>query len=383
MTKRPTGTYITTAAGGENVNAFVPNALPPALNEQDLAKLAEPLQRAEAAVDRLRLASEMLPSLDWVVYAFVRKEALLSSEIEGIQATLVDVLSFEHTKQVGSSSIADLGEVANYVSAMNYALGELHSKSGLPLSTRLLNECHRRLMQGSGSANKRPGEIRRSQNWIGGTRPGNAVFVPPPPDTVTGLLGDLERYIHSDDDLPPLLRIAAAHVQFEAIHPYLDGNGRVGRMLIAMLLEHWRQLSSPLLYMSVHFLERQRDYYHYLESVRTNGDWVSWFNYFLEGIAVVATDATDRARQLHRLVDEDRQKLLSTNKVTVSAIQLFEKLPGHPVISMPLVTRLLHTSKPTATKAIETMKQAEILFEVGRKKRDRLYSYKKYVKALR
>ena len=377
-----TGRHVTTTVAGEAVQAFVPNALPPKLPAKVLAGLEEPLQAAAAALAELNLAGEMIPSLDWFIYAFVRKEALLSSEIEGTQATLVDVFSFEHTEQVGSSSIDDVEEVANYVVAMNYALAELHSKRGLPLSVRLLHECHRRLMQGSRGADKQPSEIRRSQNWIGGTRPGNAAFVPPPPERVADLLADLERYLHSGDNLPPLLRIAAIHVQFETIHPYLDGNGRVGRMLIALLLAHWRVLSSPLLYISIYLKERQADYYRHLESVRTEGNWHVWFDFFLAGIEAVAIDATDRARQLHRRVSEDRRKLLTTEAVTVSAIQLFEQLPNHPVISMPLVTRLLETTKPTAGKAIEILRRAGILSEVGERKRDRLYSYAPYIELL-
>ena len=381
---KPSGHYvITSTVAEESVRAFVPNALPPELPGTALVALQEPLQAAQAALDKLNLAGQMLPSLDWFIYSFVRKEALLSSEIEGTQATLVDVFSFEHTEQAGSSSVDDIEEITNYVAAMHYALDELHSNRGLPLSLRLLNGCHLRLMQGRRGADKQPGEIRRSQNWIGGSRPGNAAFVPPPPEQVTDLLGGLERYIHSGDALPALLRIAAIHLQFETIHPYLDGNGRVGRMLIALLLDHWQLLSSPLLYISGYLKERQSDYYQHLESVRRLGDWGGWFEFFLAGIVGVATEAEDRARQLHRRVNGDRQMLLALDTVTVPAIRLFEQLPDHPVITAPLVTRLLKTSKPTAGKTIKILRNAGIISEVGERKRDRRYSYVPYIDLLK
>jgi Fic family protein len=200
---------------------------------------------------------------------------------------------------------------------------------------------------------------------------------------VAGLLADLERYIHGDDSLPPLLRIAAIHVQFETIHPYLDGNGRVGRMLIALLLEHGHLLSSPLLYMSAHLKKHQVNYYRYLERVRTEGDWAEWFKFFLTGVESVAHDAANSARQLHRQVSDDRRKLLVTDGVTVSTVQLFEALPNHPVISMPLVTRLLKTTKPTAGKAIEILQRAEVLKKMGEGKRTQLYAYEPYVRLLK
>ena len=382
MTCEPTGTYIAITVDGENVNAFVPKALPPALTKQDLGKLRKPLGRAEAAIDRLRLASEMIPSLDWFVYSFVRKEALLSSEIEGTQATLVDVFSFEETGQSGSSDRADVEEVANYVRAVNYAFAELESDTGLPISVRLLDECHRRLMQGVRGENKQPGEIRQSQVWIGGTRPGNAAFVPLPADRIRDLLADLERYIHADDKLPNLLRVAAAHVQFETIHPYLDGNGRLGRMLIALLLSHWTILDRPLLYLSLYLKTHQAAYYQRLDGVRVGGDWLGWFEFFLDGVASVAVDASQTASDMHALIGRDRKNLLEQKNATVSALQLFELLPSHPVVSMPLVTELLDTTKPTATKAINVLKDAGVLADLGKRKRDRLYHYRAYLDSL-
>ncbi len=271
MSKPATGRYVSTTVAGETVDAFVPDPLPPRLTDEDLATLEIPLRAAEAALERLRTAGEMIPSLDWFIYSFVRKEALLSSEIEGTQATLTDVLSYEQTGQSGDSAIADVEEVTNYVRAATYAFKELQSAKGLPVSTRLLNECHRRLMQGVRGENKQPGEIRRSQVWIGGSRPGNAAFVPPPVEQLHDLLGALEQYIHGDDNLPPLLRTAAAHVQFETIHPYLDGNGRIGRLLIALLLAHWGELKSPLLYLSVYLKQNQAQYYDQLGRVREQG----------------------------------------------------------------------------------------------------------------
>ena len=382
MSPQPTGRYITTTVAGEAVEAFVPDPLPPRLSAQQLATLTEPLREAEAALGRLDLAGEMIPSLDWFIYAFVRKEALLSSEIEGTQATLVEVLAWEQAEQPGTSNIDDIEEVTNYVAAVNHALKEIHSPKGPPISMRLLNDCHRILMQGVRGATKQPGELRRSQNWIGGSRPGNAVFVPPPPEQVADLLSDLESYIHAQDELAPLLRIALAHVQFETIHPYLDGNGRLGRMLIALLLDHWQLLKSPLLYLSLYLKQNQAAYYRWLEAIRTEGDSVGWLRFFLVGVAEIADDATRTARALYARVSEDRQVLLKAPGATVTAIQLFEQLPEHPIVTMPSVTRLLSISKPTAGKAIDVLIKAGILAEVGERKRDRLYRYQGYLEVL-
>ncbi|MGB5166301.1 MAG: Fic family protein [Woeseiaceae bacterium] len=383
MNPKATGHYITTPVAGESVQAFVPDPLPPTLTIEQLEDLKGPIRAAEAAIDRLRLAGDMIPSLRWFIYSFVRKEALLSSEIEGTQATLTDVLSYEQTGQPGSSDIADVEEVTNYVKAIDYAFKELASEDGLPVSTRLLDECHRRLMQGVRGANNQPGEIRRSQVWIGGDRPGNAVFVPPPHQEVRDLLTALQTYIHEDDDQSPLLRIAAAHVQFETIHPYLDGNGRVGRMLISLLLAHWNLLSSPYLYLSVYLKEHQKTYYSWLGKVRTEGDWIGWYRFFIDGVQQVAKDAEETAQGLFQLVNHDRKVLLAHESVTVSAIQLFELLTENPVISMPRATDLLKTTKPTATKAIQILSEAGVLKEIGKRKRDRLYGYSAYLDLLK
>lgn len=382
MNAQPTGQYVTTAVAGESVEAFVPNPLPPRLTSQQLAALAEPLREAETALVRLDLAGEMIPSVEWFIYAFVRKEALLSSEIEGTQASLVDVLAWEQTERVGASSIEDIEEVTNYIAAINYAFEEIHSPRGVPISVRLLNDCHRILMRGVRGATRQPGELRRSQNWLGGSGPGNAVFVPPPPERVADLLSDLERYIHTENDLAPLLRIALVHVQFETIHPYLDGNGRLGRMLIALLLDHWRLLKSPLLYLSLYLRQNQSAYYRWLGAVRTEGDWIGWLRFFLIGASQIADDATRTARALYARVNADRQTLIGTSSATVTAIRLFERLPVHPVVTMPQVTRLLSTSKPTASKAIEVLVKAGILAEIGDRKRDRLYRYAHYLRVL-
>jgi len=382
MTARPTGHYVTTTVAGESAQAFVPDALPPRLTKAELEGLTESLRRAEAALAQLDLAGAMIPSLDWFVYAFVRKEALLSSEIEGTQATLQDVLSWEQTAQPGASGLEDIEEVTNYVAAINHAFEQIRSPRGTPISVRLLNDCHRILMHGVRGASKQPGKLRRSQNWIGGSRPGDASFVPPPPTHVADLLSDLERYIHSGDELPPLVRAGLVHVQFETIHPYLDGNGRLGRMLIALLLEHWEVLAGPLLYLSLYFRQNQTEYYRRLDSIRTDGDWTGWLEFFLTGVSAIADDATRTARALYARVTEDRQALLAMAEATVSSVRLFELLPEHPVLTMPRVTELLSTTKPTAGKAIEVLGAAGILSEIGERKRDRLYRYDRYLQLL-
>lgn len=380
--KRTTGQYERTLAGSEEVLAFVPLALPP--REPALTinnRIGERLRAAEHALARLDLAGEMIPSLDWFLYAFVRKEAVISSQIEGTQATLIDLLTFEAAHETVPD--ADVEEVCNYLEALSYARAELTKADGLPLSMRLLNEAHRRLMHGARGATKQPGEARRSQNWIGGSRPGNAAYVPPPVPSLPDLLSDLEKYLHMDDDLPQLVRIGLAHVQFESIHPYLDGNGRIGRLLIALLLEHWRLLKVPLLYLSLFFKRHREEYFRRLTAVRIEGDWEGWTDFFLDGVATIADEAVTSARELFAIVTTDRARVLAQDTTSVSAARLFELLPNHPIITVAAAMKLIETSKPTATRAIGTLVAAGILVETTGKKRDRSFAYQAYIDRLR
>jgi Fic family protein len=382
MSTRSTGRYERTTIAGEAVAAFVPAPLPPADPALLLDSAFEDrLRAAEQALTRLQLAGEMVPSLDWFIYAFVRKEAVLSSQIEGIQATLVDLLTFEADD--GATPNADVEEVCNYLEALAYARGQLSDPRGLPLSIRLLNETHQRLMRGVRGADKLPGEVRRSQNWIGGTRPGNAVYVPPPPHALAEVLSAFEKYMHAEDTNPPLVRAGLLHVQFETIHPYLDGNGRIGRLLVTLLLEHWKVLAKPLLYLSLFFKRHRDDYYRRLSAVRVDGDWEGWTDFFLAGVATIADEGVASARDLFALVTADRGSVLQNDTTSAAAVRLFELLPRHPLVNVASVMKLLETSKPTAARAIDSLEAAGVLIETTGKKRDRWYAYQRYLDRLR
>ena len=316
--RRETGTYQSTTFGDETVRAFVPYPLPPRQPELQLdGRLPDLLAAANAAVGKLAVAADMVPSADWFLYGFVRKEAVVTSQIEGTQATLQEVLEFEATDKTERPD--DVREVCNYVDALNYARREIRRPKGIPLSTRLLCGAHKRLMRGVRGAEKLPGEVRSSQNWIGGTRPGNARFVPPPPDDAKQALADLDKWIHSPDPLPPLIKAGLAHVQFETIHPFLDGNGRIGRLLIALLIEHWKMLPLPILYLSVSLKRRRDEYYSRLSAVRSDGDWEGWSQFFLECVCEAADDGVAGAQRLFALLGEDRQAVVAHASVTISA----------------------------------------------------------------
>jgi Fic family protein len=381
---RIVGAYEQTSTAGERVIAFVPAPLPPGNPPLDMdTELSALLQRAEAAVSRLKLAGSMVPSLDWLLYSFVRKEAVVSSQIEGTQATLIDLFMYEASGKEDTVNDSDVRQVCNYVDALTYARKQMRSKNGLPLSMRLLNEAHRRLMKNVSGADKGPGEIRRSQNWIGGTRPGNAVYVPPPPQLLGGLLSSLEKYIHTKDPLPPLVRAGLAHAQFETIHPYLDGNGRIGRLLITLLLEHWQVLEVPLLYLSLYFKRHRAEYYRRLNAIRTDGDFENWLKYFMEGVAVIADETVATTQKLFALTNADRIKVVSGRSTSVAGVRLFELLPSHPIITVAEAVKLLKTTKPTATKAVSGLVVAGVLAEITGRRRDRAFSYEAYLSLLR
>jgi Fic family protein len=383
MPKRTTGRYERTTVAGEQVAAFIPHALPPKDPPLGLGPARiERVRAGEQALVRLELAGEMVPSLDWFIYAFIRKEAVLSSQIEGTQATLVDLLTFE-AQEASAPPNADVEEVCNYLDAMAYARAQLGHAKGLPLSMRLLNHTHERLMRGVRGAEKLPGEIRRSQNWIGGSRPGNAAYVPPPPHALGKVLSAFEKYIHADDKLPPLVRAGLLHVQFETAHPYLDGNGRIGRLLVTLLLEHWKLLTKPLLYLSLFFKRHRADYYRRLNAVRTDGDWEGWIDFFLEGVTTIADEAVVSARELFSLVAADRARALGSPEMSVVALRLLDQLPRHPVVTVSSVMKLVETTKPTAGRAIELLVAAGVLAETTGRKRDRSFVYQGYLARLR
>lgn len=378
---RETGTYRVTTAHGEAVRAFIPHPLPPSDPPLALdASARDLLASATASLERLALAGAMVPSADWFLYGFVRKEAVITSQIEGTQATLRDVLAFEATRE--SERPEDVEEVCNYVEALNYARRELSRPKGLPISARLLCGAHKRLMRGVRGADKQPGRIRTSQNWIGGSRPGNARFVPPPPDAVPDAMAALEKWLHADDPLPPLVRAGLAHVQFETIHPFLDGNGRIGRLLIALLVEHWDLLKQPLLYLSVAFKRRQQEYYQRLSAVRTDGDWEGWTVFFLECVREAADDAVDAARAIHALTGRDRGRVVGHDRTTVAAIRLFDRLPTSPFVTVNGASELLGVTAPPARKAIELLESLGVLRETTGKQRDRMYVYHDYLQIL-
>ena len=378
---RSAGSYITTTTLGEAVQAFVPHALPPATPPLLADAYVAQNRTAELALARLSGVSGLVPSVDWLLYSAIRKEALLTSQIEGTQATLTDL--FDEEAGLAVHNTGDLEEVTNYLRAYRLVRDNLRDPNGLPISARLLCDAHRLLLDGVRGAGKQPGELRRSQNWIGGTRPGNAVFVPPPADHIADLLRDLERFIHTDAPaLPPLVNIALVHAQFETIHPFLDGNGRIGRLLIAALLEHWGLLPEPLMYLSGYLKQHQMEYYRLLSVIRTEGNWEDWISFFLAGVSTAATEAERSIIEIASLLASHRRQLLESPKAGPASYRLFELLPMMPRFTVERARQKLGTTFPTANAAVKTLVDLGVVAEMTGQKKNRSFGYQSYIALL-
>ena len=379
MDRGTTGRYETTLVGGETVKAFVPSPLPPQ-PKLDLLALQEPLEAALLSLGRLDSLSTLLPDPSLFIYSYVRKEAVLSSQIEGTQSSLSDLLMFEIEEQPGIP-VDDVAEVSGYVAAVHHGLQRL--RGDFPLSNRLVREMHAELLSRGRGSDMSPGEFRESQNWIGGTRPGNAHYVPPPPHLVQECMSDLERFLHSSESgVPAVIRAGLAHAQFETIHPFLDGNGRVGRLLITMLLYHAGILREPLLYLSLYLKQHRQRYYELLDGVRLHGDWEAWTSFFLEGVARTAEGAVDTARRLVALFQEDREKVQQLGRGSSSALRVHEALKEQPITSITDVSESTSLAFPTVSAAMARLAEIGIVREVTEGRRNRLFTYAQYVNIL-
>jgi Fic family protein len=375
--QRLTGQYVESSTGGDRVRAYVPHPLPP--NPPiDIGSLLPAYGRASSAVGRLDGIATILPSTPLFLYMYVRKEALLSSQIEGTQSSLSDLLLFEN-HEIPQVPLDDVTEVSNYVAAIDHGISRL--RQGFPLSLRLLKEMHQILLRSGRGASKQPGEFRSSQNWIGGTRPSNALFVPPPPDKLKTCLDPFERFLH-DSAVPPLIRAGLAHVQFETIHPFLDGNGRLGRLLVTLMLCEAGVLREPVLYLSLFLKMRRDDYYRLLQEVRLQGSWESWMEFFLTGVADTAEQATSTAKELMVLFDRDRQKIGEFGRAASSMLRVHELLQRRPMVTIQAVAKDLKLSIPTVSSAIDSLIEVGIVHEITGKRRNRLFAYPSYLSQL-
>jgi Fic family protein len=373
---RRLGSYVETSTADERVRAYVPAPLPPD-PPLDLGRFMRVYERAMAAVGRLDGVTTILPSTPLFLYMYVRKEALLSSQIEGTQSSLSDLLLFENHEEL-TVPLDDVTEVSNYVAAIEHGVARM--RGGFPLSLRLIREMHAILLKSGRGATKQPGEFRRSQNWIGGTRPGNALFVPPPPDRLDESLDALERFLHSEDPaLPPLIRAGLAHVQFETIHPFLDGNGRLGRLLITLVMCEAGVLREPILYLSLFLKSRRDDYYRLLQEVRQAGTWETWMEFFLTGVAETAEQAVTTARDLLAMFEAHRQKIGGIGRAAASALRVHELLQANPVITIQVLSEKLGISFATAGTSLEKLTEIGVVREATGRRRGRVYIYTDYL----
>jgi Fic family protein len=372
------GRYVETSTGGELVRAFVPPPLPP--NPPiDILSLLPKLSIAERALGRLDGITVLLPRQELFLYMFVRKEAVLSSQIEGTQSTLSDLLRFETEAQAGQP-IDDIREVSNYVDAMMYGIERLKE---LPLSLRLVREMHERLLQSGRGGTKNPGEFRRSQNWIGGTRPGNATFVPPPVGEIDACLDAFERFMHEEESrLPPLIKAGLLHVQFETIHPFPDGNGRIGRLLVTLYLCVNDILRKPLLYLSLYLKAHRADYYRLLQEVRERGAWEAWLEFFLDGVAETANQAFNAATHIVELFKRDRERITAESDRPGSVLRVHDLLQQNPFATSNALVERTGLTAPTINAALADLERLRIVEEVTGRKRNRVFGYRAYLNIL-
>ena len=371
---------MVTTAGGERVRAYLPRPLPPEPPLTLDAELQDLLERANRGLGRLDGVARLFPDPQMFLYMYVRKEALLSSQIEGTQSSFSDLLLYE-TDEAPGVPLDDVEEVSHYVAAMTHALKRIHG--GFPLSLRLIRETHGILLSGGRGRNKAPGAFRRTQNWIGGSRPGNASFVPPPHERVMELMGQLERFLHDDPVKTPLLiKAALTHVQFETIHPFLDGNGRTGRLLIPLLLCAEKALTEPLLYLSLYFKTHRAAYYSLLQRVRTEGAWEAWLHFFLDGVAQTTEQATRTAQRILALFEANRKRVDKLGRAAASALHLHTVFQEKVILSIAGAARRTRLSQPAATKAILNLERLGIVRETTGGRRNRLFVYDAYLKLL-
>jgi Fic family protein len=372
--------YVTSTLSGERVRAFVPPPLPPSSKALDVASLQAILAEANQAVGRLDGMTSALPDLKLFLYSYVRKEAVLSSQIEGTQSSLSDLLLYENAETPGVP-LGDVQEVSNYVAALNHGLKRM--RDGFPLSLRLIREIHEVLLSKGRGSHAQPGEFRKSQNWIGGTRPGNAAYVPPPPEYVLDCMGQLETFIHQEgSSLPLLIRAGLVHAQFESIHPFLDGNGRVGRLLITCMLCAEEVLREPVLYLSLFFKKHRRLYYDRLNGTRGSEGWSEWLDFFLQGVRDTANQAARMAVSIDRLFRKDKEKIELFGRGAASALLIYRYAQANPLFSIKNAAREMKVSFPTTSSAVARMSKAGILRESSGKRRDRLFLYESYLDIL-
>jgi Fic family protein len=380
MHRGMTGHYEVSAGGPEPVRAFVPHPLPPAPALDLSGSRSRLVDMAHLAFGRLDGVSLLLPDPDLFLYSYVRREAVLSSQIEGTQSSLSDLLLFELDEAPGVP-FADVVEVSDYVAALEHGLARL--RGGFPLSGRLLCEVHARLLARGRGADKRPGEFRSSQNWIGGTRPGNAHFVPPPPAALAECMANLERFLHADSDgISPLIRAGLAHVQFETIHPFLDGNGRIGRLLIVLLLAEAKLLTQPLLYVSLYLKRHRNEYYRLLDAVRQEGDWEAWMDFFLEGVSHTAQSAVDTALRLLALFRDDTARIAGRGRSVARVQRVFEAFRARPLATIAALAARTGASVPTVSRAVESLVALGCVKEITGRKRERVFAYAEYLEIL-